>query len=111
MVSEDFLKVGPRGSGSFELKQLIGAIQGGHFDAGSVRTYLSLYKHDKKTLENHLNAEVDGYPAMFYIVSTNNIGIIREWIKHGVNPNSTRVSDGWFSPNCFLHPERRKDYE
>ncbi len=43
----------------------------------------------------NLNAEVDGYPAMFNVVATNDIGIIREWIKLGGDPNIT------CNPNSF----------
>lgn len=91
--SDDFLKAGPRGSSSFDLKELLGAIQGGQFDAEAVHTYLS--SRDEETLKQKLNERIEGYPAIFYVVSTNNIGIIREWIKHGGDPNATRTSDGF----------------
>ncbi|KAI1501795.1 P-loop containing nucleoside triphosphate hydrolase protein [Biscogniauxia marginata] len=84
---------GPRDTSIFELRELLAAVQAGQFDADSIRKYLGHY--DKGTLEVKLNADIDGYPAMFYVVSTNNIGIIREWIKHGGDPNAT------WGPNAF----------
>lgn len=77
----------------FELRELLGAIQAGLFDADAVRTYLSHF--DEETLITNLNTRVDGYSALFYVVSTNNVGIIREWMKHGGNPNTT------WGPNAF----------
>ncbi|RYP92608.1 hypothetical protein DL770_001250 [Monosporascus sp. CRB-9-2] len=84
---------GPRGSSVFELRELLAAIQAGLFDADSVRNYLSHYS--KESLDMNLNAEIDGYPAMFYVISTGNISIIREWVKHGGDPNAT------WGPNAF----------
>ena len=92
-VSDAFIKDGPRGSSVFEIRELLGAIQGGHFDANSVRRYLGHY--EKETLDLNLNAEVDGYPAMFYLIPTKNISIIREWIKHGGDPNATSGTDSF----------------
>lgn len=92
-VSDAFIKDGPRGSFVFEIRELLGAIQGGHFDANSVRRYLGYY--EKETLDLNLNAEVDGYPAMFYLIHTKNISIIREWIKHGGDPNATCGTDSF----------------
>lgn len=92
-VPDDFTQHSPRDPSVFELYCLIGAIQAGRFDADGVRNYLAYY--DKWILDVNLNADVEGYPAMFYIVSTNDIGIIREWIKYGGNPNAA------WGPNAF----------
>ncbi|KAI0119677.1 P-loop containing nucleoside triphosphate hydrolase protein [Daldinia grandis] len=71
----------------FELRELLGAIHAGYFDADSIRRYLGHY--DKNDLSTHLNESIDGYPAIFYIISTNDISILREWLKHGGDPNAT----------------------
>ncbi|KAI1387329.1 P-loop containing nucleoside triphosphate hydrolase protein [Hypoxylon trugodes] len=86
-VSHDFINDGPPDPSNFELHKLLAAIQAGHFDADRVRTYLHYF--NKETLTTNLNTEVRGFPAMFYIVSTNDVGIIRQWIKYGGNPNAT----------------------
>ncbi|RYP42249.1 hypothetical protein DL767_000413 [Monosporascus sp. MG133] len=92
-LPDALINSGPRGSDVFELRELLAAIQAGLFDADDVRNYLSYY--NKGILDMNLNAEIDGYPAMFYVISTDNISIIREWIKHGGDPNAT------WGPNAF----------
>ncbi|KAI1763843.1 P-loop containing nucleoside triphosphate hydrolase protein [Hypoxylon sp. FL1150] len=84
---DDFTRNGPRDPTIFELHELVGAIQAGRFDADAVRNYLAYF--DSGTLDANLNDNIQGYPAMFYIISTHNIGIVREWIKYGGNPNVT----------------------
>ncbi|KAI8957762.1 P-loop containing nucleoside triphosphate hydrolase protein [Daldinia sp. FL1419] len=76
----------PPDPNTFELRQVLGAIQAGYFNAEHVRKYLSHY--DKKSLCYHLNETIDDYPAIFYVISTNDVGIIREWLKHGADPNT-----------------------
>ncbi|KAF3063755.1 putative ATP-dependent Clp protease ATP-binding subunit [Daldinia childiae] len=71
----------------FELRELLGAIRAGYFDADRIRRYLGYY--DKNDLYTQLNETIDGYPAIFYVISTNDIGILREWLKHGGDPNAT----------------------
>ncbi|XDG02608.1 hypothetical protein ABKA04_002223 [Annulohypoxylon sp. FPYF3050] len=85
-VVDGFTKY-PRDRSIFELRELVGAVQSGKFDFNNVRDYLGYY--DRESLGAYLNADIDGYPAMFYIVATNDVGIIRQWIKHGGNPNAT----------------------
>ncbi|XXH04174.1 hypothetical protein Hte_010587 [Hypoxylon texense] len=86
-IPSTFAKNGPRDPHLFDLRELVGAIQAGYFDADGVRNYLGYY--DKATWEANMNANIEGYPAIFYIVATNDVGIIREWIKHGGDPNVT----------------------
>ncbi|KAI1464575.1 P-loop containing nucleoside triphosphate hydrolase protein [Daldinia caldariorum] len=92
-VSGAFIRRDPPDPEVFELRDLLAAIQAGRFDADRVRRHLGHY--DKRKLPEYLNEAVDGYPAMFYIVSTNNVEIIREWIKHGGNPHAV------WGPNAF----------
>lgn len=92
-VPSTFTKNGPRDPHIFELRELLGAIQAGYSDADGVRHYLGYF--NKETLDTNLNADIEGYPAMFYIISTNDVGIIREWIKHGGDPNTTWGPDAF----------------
>lgn len=80
------VKGGTDGSGKFELENLIGAIQAG-ISVEQVRDYLAYY--NEKVVRSHMNALVDDYPAIFYIVETHNVEMIKLWIKYGGDPNST----------------------
>ncbi|KAI1454235.1 P-loop containing nucleoside triphosphate hydrolase protein [Annulohypoxylon moriforme] len=91
-VADSFVKY-PRDPSVFDLREFLGAIQAGQFDAHGVRDYLGYY--DRDSLDANLNASIDGYPAMFYVVATNDVGIIRQWIKHGGDPNVTWGSNGF----------------
>lgn len=86
-VSDAFIKSETRDSSVFELRELLGAIQTGKFDANGVHGYLRHY--NKETLNLNLNADIEGYPASFYVVATKDVSMIRQWIKHGGNPNVT----------------------
>ena len=92
-ASEAFLQHRSCGSDKLELKELLGAIQTRRFKAGDVRTYFRSY--DDSVIKTELNVDVEGYPAMFYIVSTNDVGIIREWIKKGGDANATWAPDSF----------------
>lgn len=83
----------PLDPSTFELREVIGAVQAGRFSADGLRDYLGYY--DKETLRTNLNADIDGYPAIFYIVATNDIDMIRQWIKHGGDPNTTWGPDNF----------------
>ncbi|KAI1804817.1 P-loop containing nucleoside triphosphate hydrolase protein [Daldinia bambusicola] len=92
-VSGEFIRRDLPDPDVFELRELLAAIQAGHFDAERVRKHLGYY--DKKKLPTYLNEVVDGYPSTFYIVSTSDVGIIRQWIKHGGDPHAV------WGPNGF----------
>ncbi|KAI5925114.1 P-loop containing nucleoside triphosphate hydrolase protein [Camillea tinctor] len=92
-VPDGFNTTGPRDSTVVDVGEILAAVQEGRFDTDSLRKYLGYYSGE--ILNVQLNADVDGYPAMFYIVSTNNSGIIREWIKHGGDPNTTWGPDAF----------------
>ncbi|KAI0179498.1 P-loop containing nucleoside triphosphate hydrolase protein [Hypoxylon sp. FL1284] len=82
----DFASI-PREPQVWKIREILGAIQHGLTNADGVRTYLGYY--DEETLKMCLNDEVDGFPAMFYIVSTNDVDLIREWVRRGGDPNAT----------------------
>ncbi|KAI1382659.1 P-loop containing nucleoside triphosphate hydrolase protein [Hypoxylon trugodes] len=73
----------------FDLEALVGAIQNG-YSAAELRDYLSYYqKVDDALLKENLNAEVSGFPAIFFIAETNDAELLRLWIKYGGDPNAT----------------------
>jgi dynein-related subfamily AAA family protein len=64
----------------FNLEDLIGAIQNGA-DHQTVQSYLQRY--GKETVTKHINEDVKGFPAMFYVVETNQEPILRTFIGYG----------------------------
>ncbi|OTB00528.1 hypothetical protein M426DRAFT_234746 [Hypoxylon sp. CI-4A] len=85
---EDSSTAGP-GIDGFDLERVIAAIQNG-YSATDLQDYLShYYEHDKALLRERLNAEVKGFPAIFFVVETNDADILRYWIKYGGDPNAT----------------------
>lgn len=77
---------GNDGSGAFSLPELVGAIQHGE-SCARVRNYLAFYCPD--TVREHINANVGGFPAIFYVAETRNPELIRLWCKYGGEVNTT----------------------
>ena len=76
---------GGDGSSPFSLRELIGAMQhGANYDM--IIGYLGYY--DRKTISHNINGLVEGIPAMFYVVGTNNDRIIRAWVDYGGDVNA-----------------------
>ncbi|ETS77033.1 hypothetical protein PFICI_10907 [Pestalotiopsis fici W106-1] len=87
----ELIKGGADGSGVFELESLIGFIQGGATDT-QVQAYLDYY--DEDIVQENMNALIGGeYPAIFYVVETHNVKLIRLWVKYGGDPNITCGED------------------
>lgn len=77
---------GKNGSDDFSLYELVGAIQNGE-SCARVRNYLAFYKHE--TVRAQINANVGGFPAVFYVAETRNPELIRLWCKYGGDINAT----------------------
>ncbi|KAI0406889.1 P-loop containing nucleoside triphosphate hydrolase protein [Xylaria palmicola] len=76
-------------SSTLVLKNVIRAIQSGA-SAEDIQTHLAYYCGiDEKKLRRTLNEEVAGFPAIFYIVETDDLKMIQYWIKYGGDPNAT----------------------
>lgn len=79
----------------FDLEYILSRVQKYSFDdphrpSASLSSYLTHYhERNPQQLKERLNEEVKGFPAIFYIVETNNVDYIREWIKYGGDPNAT----------------------
>jgi hypothetical protein len=65
---------------TFSLRDIVGAMQHGA-SLQTVQNYLGYY--DGKTVRKHVNSTVDGFPAMFFVVATNNPTILRTWVAYG----------------------------
>lgn len=72
----------------FNLRNLIGAIQGGE-TIESVRDYLAHYMHGAEDPADTLDGEVDGCPSVFFVVHTGNADMVRIWASYGADLNAT----------------------
>jgi hypothetical protein len=82
---------GEDGSGPSSLRDLIGAVQhGAGYD--KVQNYLGYY--DRKIVSKNINGSLEGFPAMFYAVATNNDWIVRTWVNYGGDVNAVEKSTG-----------------
>lgn len=73
-------------SGTFFLRELVGAIQHGE-GCARVRSYLAYYNPDK--VRAKINAPVEGFPAIFYVAETRSPELIRLWCKYGGDVHAT----------------------
>lgn len=65
---------------TFNLRDLVGQMQNG---AGLQMIQNYLARFDRAKIRKHINDEVDGFPAMFYVVETNNEEILKTWVAFG----------------------------
>lgn len=75
----------------FSPAELAGAIQNGQ-DYESIRNNLTSYHRD--AVEENINLEVAGFPAIFYVVETRDTGLLRFWAKHGGDVHAADGSSG-----------------
>lgn len=70
---------------TFDLRDLIGAVQNG---AGlqTIQNYLERF--DRAEIREHINGDIDGFPAMFYVVETNKDELLRTWVAYGGDPTA-----------------------
>ncbi|TKA46501.1 hypothetical protein B0A54_02333 [Friedmanniomyces endolithicus] len=64
----------------FDIRELVAWMQYGT-DVKTIMQYLNRF--DDETVRNAINDSIEGFPAMFYVVETNNEDIIRLWVSHG----------------------------
>ncbi|KAI0393190.1 P-loop containing nucleoside triphosphate hydrolase protein [Xylariaceae sp. FL0594] len=83
------------GDTELPVRGVISRIQNGA-PADAVKTLLAYYHSvDPAKLRQSTNVEVDGIPAIFYVVATDDPRLIRYWVKYGGNPNAT------YGPRAF----------
>lgn len=69
----------------FNLRNLVGEMQNG----ASVQTvHKYLERFDRAKVREHINENIDGFPAMFYVVETNKEEMLRTWVAFGGNPTA-----------------------
>ncbi len=69
----------------FSIRRLIYALQGG-MKRGMLQHYLAFFS--ERVVEAQINANVEGFPAIFYAVATNDDKVVRTWINNGGNVNA-----------------------
>ncbi|KAI0425685.1 P-loop containing nucleoside triphosphate hydrolase protein [Xylaria sp. FL1042] len=66
----------------FSLNYLVGAASHGS-SIEAITAYLEYY--DTKTVKQHINETVNGFPVIFYAVARNDDTIVRTFVEHGAN--------------------------
>ena len=66
----------------FNLRELIAWIQYGA-KLRAIQQYLDRF--DNRIVQQHINSDVENFPAIFYVVETNKEDILRLWISYGGN--------------------------
>jgi hypothetical protein len=75
------------------VENVIGAIQLGE-SAEVIQTHLAYFHQlDRERLRANMNTEMNGFPAIFYVVETGDQYMIRCWVRYGGNPNATCSQD------------------
>jgi hypothetical protein len=88
---------------AFSLPNIVGAMQLGA-SLQTVQDCLGYY--DENTVRKNVNGEVDGFPAMFFVVATNNPAIIRTWVAYGGGVDVITIYKGLIiesSPSGICH--------
>lgn len=67
---------------AFNLRELVARMQYGT-SLRAIQQYLGRFNDD--TVRKHINNDIEGFPAMFYVVETNKEDILRLWISYGGN--------------------------
>ena len=75
----------------FNLRTVIGSMQNGASQQ-IVQNYLERF--DRTEVKNSINDDVDGFPAMFFVVETNKEELLRTWIAYGGNPTVVHKQSG-----------------
>jgi hypothetical protein len=71
------------GVGVFSVSDVVAALQHG---ANTQIVQKWLQHFDQEVVRQTINDDVAGFPAMFYVVATNDEQILRTWINYGGNP-------------------------
>lgn len=71
---------------AFNLRELVAWMQYGA-SLRAIQQYLGRF--DDVTVREHINNNVEGFPAMFYVVETNKEDILKLWISYGGRVSAT----------------------
>lgn len=76
---------------TFNLRDLVGSIQNGASQQ-NIHNYLDRF--DRALIREHINEDVDGFPAIFFVVETNKEELLRTWVAYGGNPTAIHKQSG-----------------
>lgn len=91
------LPVSQLGSGTiegfeiFKLRDLVGLMQNGASHQ-NVQNYLERF--DRAEIRESINEDIDGFPAIFFVVETNKEELLRTWVAYGGNPTAVHRQSG-----------------
>jgi AAA domain (dynein-related subfamily) len=68
------------GQEGFNIRDLVEAVQHGA-SLQLIQSYLGCY--DEGIVKRNINGTVEGFPAMFFAVATNNESVVRTWVAYG----------------------------
>lgn len=87
-------KLGPgtiEGLETFQIRDLVGLMQNGASQQ-TIQNYLERF--DRAQVRESINDEIDGFPAMFFVVETNMEELLRTWVAYGGNPTAIHRQSG-----------------
>ena len=91
-LSQSMLALNSSGSNdTFDLRDVVGAIQNG-VALQMILSYLDRF--DRAKIREQINGEVDGFPAIFYVVETNKEEFLRMWVAYGGDPSVAHQQSG-----------------
>ena len=76
--------------GTFSIERVAWALQSRQLSNSKLQEYLAYIEND--VISEDINKEIEGAPAIFYAVETNNEEIVQTLIDHGGDVNARRVS-------------------
>ncbi|KAL8673304.1 MAG: hypothetical protein Q9168_002266 [Polycauliona sp. 1 TL-2023] len=76
---------------TFNCRDLVGSMQNGASQQ-TVQNYLERF--DRAQVRESINEEIDGFPAMFFVVETNKEELLRTWVAHGGNSTAVHRQSG-----------------
>ena len=65
---------------TFNLRDLVGSMQNGASQQ-NIQNYLERF--DRAKVRERINENIDGFPAMFFVVETNKEELLRTWVTYG----------------------------
>ncbi|KAI0157341.1 P-loop containing nucleoside triphosphate hydrolase protein [Xylariaceae sp. FL1272] len=84
---QDFLPIQLGITAEIQIRSLIGMIQSGE-TTDEIERLLAYYSDsDESRVQKLVNESVENVPAIFYIVATRDVRLIRIWAKYGANVN------------------------
>ncbi|KAL8834149.1 MAG: hypothetical protein Q9170_003896 [Blastenia crenularia] len=79
------------GFGTFKLRDLVGLVQNGASQQ-TIQNYLERF--DRSQVRESINEDIDGFPAIFFVVESNREELLRTWVAYGGHPIAIHRQSG-----------------